>query len=39
LGLEDTLAAALVDRYPTATPMGLTAENLGMFQISRWINH
>ncbi|KAJ1985396.1 3-ketoacyl-CoA thiolase, mitochondrial [Dimargaris verticillata] len=28
--LEDTLAAALVDRYPTPTPMGITAENLGM---------
>ncbi|KAK9728777.1 3-ketoacyl-CoA thiolase, mitochondrial [Basidiobolus ranarum] len=26
---EDTLAAALVDRYPTPTPMGITAENLG----------
>ncbi|KAJ1924975.1 3-ketoacyl-CoA thiolase, mitochondrial [Tieghemiomyces parasiticus] len=29
LKLEDTLAAALVDRYPTPTPMGITAENLG----------
>ncbi|KAJ9088735.1 hypothetical protein DSO57_1020268 [Entomophthora muscae] len=27
--LEDSLAAALVDRYPTPTPMGITAENLG----------
>ncbi|KAF9412380.1 3-ketoacyl-CoA thiolase, mitochondrial [Podila epigama] len=26
--LEDTLAAALVDRYPKETPMGITAENL-----------
>ncbi|KAJ3367753.1 3-ketoacyl-CoA thiolase, mitochondrial [Allomyces arbusculus] len=25
---EDTLAAALVDRFPTTTPMGITAENL-----------
>jgi acetyl-CoA acyltransferase 2 len=25
---EDTLAGALVDRYPTVTPMGITAENL-----------
>ncbi|KAF9435859.1 3-ketoacyl-CoA thiolase, mitochondrial [Entomortierella beljakovae] len=28
LKLEDTLAAALVDRYPKETPMGITAENL-----------
>jgi acetyl-CoA acyltransferase 2 len=28
LQLEDTLAAALVDRYPTTCPMGITAENL-----------
>ncbi|RKP08753.1 Thiolase, N-terminal domain-containing protein [Thamnocephalis sphaerospora] len=28
LKLEDTLAAALVDRYPTQCPMGVTAENL-----------
>ncbi|RKP26221.1 Thiolase, N-terminal domain-containing protein, partial [Syncephalis pseudoplumigaleata] len=27
--LEDTLAASLVDRYPTECPMGVTAENLG----------
>lgn len=29
LKLEDTLANALVDSYPTKTPMGITAENLG----------
>lgn len=29
LKMEDTLAAALVDRYPTETPMGMTAEKLG----------
>ncbi|KAG0284207.1 3-ketoacyl-CoA thiolase, mitochondrial [Linnemannia gamsii] len=28
LKLEDTLAAALVDRFPKETPMGITAENL-----------
>ena len=28
LKLEDTLAAALVDRFPTEIPMGITAENL-----------
>ncbi|ORZ36169.1 Thiolase, N-terminal domain-domain-containing protein [Catenaria anguillulae PL171] len=28
LKAEDTLAAALVDRFPTQTPMGITAENL-----------
>jgi len=34
--LEDSLAAALVDRYPTVTPMGITAENLGKkYSISR----
>ncbi|KAJ1567540.1 hypothetical protein HK405_005603, partial [Cladochytrium tenue] len=34
--LEDTLAHALVDQYPTKTPMGITAENLGkQFNISR----
>ncbi|KAJ1994671.1 3-ketoacyl-CoA thiolase, mitochondrial [Dimargaris cristalligena] len=27
--LEDTLAASLVDRYPSPTPMGITAEKLG----------
>ncbi|KAJ3130174.1 3-ketoacyl-CoA thiolase, mitochondrial [Nowakowskiella sp. JEL0407] len=27
--LEDTLANALIDQYPTHTPMGITAENLG----------
>ncbi|KAI9219042.1 Thiolase, N-terminal domain-containing protein [Blastocladiella britannica] len=33
---EDTLAAALVDRYPTVTPMGITAENLAkQYNISR----
>ncbi|KAI9183244.1 3-ketoacyl-CoA thiolase, mitochondrial [Blastocladiella emersonii ATCC 22665] len=33
---EDTLAAALVDRFPTVTPMGITAENLAKsHQISR----
>ncbi|CAG8461842.1 7600_t:CDS:2 [Funneliformis mosseae] len=29
LKLEDSLAAALVDQYPSKTPMGITAENLG----------
>lgn len=29
LQMEDSLAAALTDRYPTPTPMGITAENLG----------
>ena len=29
LKLEDSLAATLVDQYPTKTPMGITAENLG----------
>ncbi|KAL1923306.1 uncharacterized protein VTP21DRAFT_8286 [Calcarisporiella thermophila] len=29
LKAEDSLAAALVDQYPTPTPMGITAENLG----------
>ncbi|KAH6601731.1 hypothetical protein BASA61_001838 [Batrachochytrium salamandrivorans] len=34
--LEDTLAHALVDSYPTKTPMGITAENLGkQFGITR----
>lgn len=28
LKLEDTLAAALTDRVPNPTPMGITAENL-----------
>lgn len=36
LKLEDSLAASLVDRYPTPTPMGITAENLGKkYNISR----
>lgn len=36
LNLEDSLATALVDRYPTPTPMGITAENLGAkYGISR----
>jgi acetyl-CoA acyltransferase 2 len=26
--MEDTLAHALIDQYPTVTPMGITAENL-----------
>ncbi|KAI8353415.1 Thiolase, N-terminal domain-containing protein [Mortierella sp. GBAus27b] len=30
LKLEDTLAAALVDRFPTETPMAITAENLAV---------
>ncbi|CAG8580098.1 14339_t:CDS:2 [Ambispora leptoticha] len=29
LKLEDSLAVALIDQYPTKTPMGVTAENLG----------
>lgn len=29
LSMEDTLAAALVDRFPKETPMGETAEILG----------
>ena len=29
LKMEDTLAAALVDRYPVETPMAITAETLG----------
>ena len=29
LKMEDTLAAALVDRYPQEIPMGMTAEKLG----------
>lgn len=34
--LEDTLAAGLVDRYPSAVPMGITAENLSSkYNISR----
>ncbi|KAJ8325123.1 hypothetical protein QVD99_005902 [Batrachochytrium dendrobatidis] len=34
--LEDTLAHALIDSYPTKTPMGITAENLAKkFGISR----
>ena len=34
--LEDTLAAALVDRYPVETPMGMTAEKLGkQYDITR----
>ncbi|CAG8776471.1 11701_t:CDS:2, partial [Acaulospora morrowiae] len=28
LKLEDSLAATLIDQYPTKTPMGVTAENL-----------
>ncbi len=36
LKLEDTLAAALVDRFPKETPMGITAENLSQeHKISR----
>ncbi|CAD6565435.1 MAG: hypothetical protein CYPHOPRED_005618 [Cyphobasidiales sp. Tagirdzhanova-0007] len=36
LKLEDSLAAALVDQVPTATPMGITAENLSeQYGISR----
>ncbi|KAJ1962583.1 3-ketoacyl-CoA thiolase, mitochondrial [Dispira parvispora] len=36
LQLQDTLTASLVDRYPTPTPMGITAENLGaQYGISR----
>ncbi|KAI0225795.1 hypothetical protein L0F63_006813 [Massospora cicadina] len=36
LKLEDSLAAALIDRYPVPTPMGITAENLGeKYGISR----
>ncbi|KAF9971408.1 3-ketoacyl-CoA thiolase, mitochondrial [Modicella reniformis] len=36
LKLEDTLAAALVDRFPTETPMAITAENLALeHRISR----
>ena len=34
--LEDSLAHGLVDSYPTKTPMGITAENLGkMYGVSR----
>jgi acetyl-CoA acyltransferase 2 len=34
--LEDSLAHGLVDSYPTKTPMGITAENLGkMYGITR----
>jgi acetyl-CoA acyltransferase 2 len=34
--LEDSLAHGLTDSYPTKTPMGITAENLGkMYGISR----
>ncbi|KAL7746644.1 isoleucine--tRNA ligase [Sorochytrium milnesiophthora] len=34
--MEDTLAAALVDSYPTKVPMGITAENLAkQYNISR----
>ncbi|KAJ2992196.1 hypothetical protein HDV02_003211, partial [Globomyces sp. JEL0801] len=34
--LEDSLASALTDSYPTKTPMGITAENLGkMYGITR----
>jgi acetyl-CoA acetyltransferase len=34
--MEDTLAHALVDQYPTVTPMGVTAENLATkYGISR----
>ena len=29
LKMEDTLAASLVDRYPSEVPMAITAENLG----------
>ncbi|KXN69468.1 thiolase [Conidiobolus coronatus NRRL 28638] len=36
LKLEDSLFASLTDRYPTVTPMGITAENLGQkYNISR----
>lgn len=36
LKAEDTLAAALVDRYPNQVPMGMTAENLAeKYNISR----
>jgi acetyl-CoA acyltransferase 2 len=36
LKLEDSLAATLVDQYPTQTPMGVTAENLGeKYKITR----
>ncbi|KAI9351138.1 Thiolase, N-terminal domain-containing protein [Zopfochytrium polystomum] len=36
LKLEDSLAHALVDQYPTQTPMGITAENLGkQFNLTR----
>ncbi|GAA98533.1 uncharacterized protein L969DRAFT_88519 [Mixia osmundae IAM 14324] len=36
LKLEDSLAAALTDRFPTVTPMGITAENLAdKFGITR----
>ena len=34
--LEDSLAHGLVDSYPTKTPMGITAENLGkMYGVNR----
>ncbi|KAM0748295.1 thiolase [Meredithblackwellia eburnea MCA 4105] len=36
LKLEDSLAAALTDRVPTPTPMGITAENLAnKYNVSR----
>lgn len=36
LKLEDSLAAALTDRVPVVTPMGVTAENLAdKFNITR----
>ena len=36
LKMEDSLATALVDQYPTKTPMGITAENLGQkYNITR----
>lgn len=36
LKLEDSLAACLIDQYPTRTPMGVTAENLAQkYNITR----